>query len=77
MEERLSRALLNIHAVLIKFTHTSYTKRHDHAHPSSARARERAKRLLARARDMVGLPIYPSTEAKQQLMAFFKHNLSI
>ena len=58
MEERLQ--CLNIHAVLIKFTCTSYTKRHDHAHSSSVRARDRAR---DRPRDMVGLPIYPSTEA--------------
>ena len=51
MEERLQR--LNIHAVLIKF---SCTKCHDHAHPSSTRARDRP-------RDMVGLPIYASKEA--------------
>ena len=95
MEERLQR--LNIHAVLIKFMCTSYTKRHDHVRPSSARSRDRATgiglgiwedylytlakkqttihvrghpssaRARARAgdrpRDMVGLPIYPSTEA--------------
>ena len=50
----------HIHAVLIKFTCTSYTKRHDHSHPSSARARDRAG---DRPRDMGGLPVYPSTEA--------------
>ena len=43
MEERLQH--LNIHAVLIKFMCTSYTKRHDHAHPSSARARDRTKEV--------------------------------
>ena len=41
-------------AVLIKFTCTSYTKRHDHSHPSSARTRARAR---DRPKDMIGLPI--------------------
>ena len=60
MEERLQR--LNIHAVLIQFTCTSYTKHYDHAHPSSARARDRAKGLgLGIWEDY--LRIYPSTEA--------------
>ena len=44
-----------LHSRTFKFTCTSYTKRHDHAHPSSARVRDRAR---DRRKDMVGLPIY-------------------